>query len=322
MDNMNFDHELRTFMTDNDIPDVGEARKLFATSRRIAQLSHDAPAHIDVLLKRSIEALNQQAVVSLRPTVRDHIMTLFPFKYWVRERVFWGFVGILLVACIASRIKPGVGEQAAYDPSKAVAYARTYGLISSNTDGCYIYTTPPHPTEDGFQSGTIHCGGAWNGYDSTRDGAHFLDCTLKAGGLARVSCSSPLPNLDPGGSGGGLGSGSRGGGGFAPSMDDLVTELITYPHEWITNPQDVRPGDIALQRTPQGSVCWGGIVVERDTDFLFGARQIIDESSRLWAVPSHQLCYGRVEESFEYLRLYPQQAQDGACIDRYRRWLG
>lgn len=122
-----------------------------------------------------------------------------------------------------------------YDAAAAVQEALLYGDQPTNSDGCYIYTT------DGTNN--PRCGpDATHQYMT--DGAHFVDCALKAGGLPNAICNGISPLI---------------------SVSALYAMLQTIPVQSVA-PSQARPGDIEIVLTPKDNdYCWSAVVVEVDT---------------------------------------------------------
>jgi len=146
-------------------------------------------------------------------------------------------------------------QTVAVNLSSVAAYAEEYAEEPwpnelPNSDGCYVYTNNPNST---WKCGTsaIHT--------TPRDGAHFIDCALKAGRLT-LGCNGDPNNP-------------------YVSMATLYGALKGLPHREISS-AEARRGDIFVVSYSASNVaCWGGIVLGRiGGNQLFAATHSIDKA--------------------------------------------
>ncbi len=167
-----------------------------------------------------------------------------------------------------------------YDLVKALEYVREYGTQPTNSDGCYVH-----------KNGS--CGPMT--ISPKADGAHFIDCALKAGeleyqGEKRAKCNG-------------------GGSNSYISVMALRAMLLTLPHQVITDQLQVVRGDILLIGNATGTdYCWAGFVVQDGTDpggVRVAVHSIIDSDppNRIDIVPNSLSCVDLSTDRREFLRL-------------------
>lgn len=120
-----------------------------------------------------------------------------------------------------------------YDRAKAVAEALAYGGRSTNRDGCYIFTN-----------------GRCNTGETGADGAHFVDCVLKAAGLPTAKCEGTRSHVG-------------------------VAELynVIRPDSDIVPAAQAIPGDILIIRE-NGEFCWSAVVVDTSNGIWVAAHSV------------------------------------------------
>ncbi len=140
-----------------------------------------------------------------------------------------------------------VGGLVDIDLSAVVSYAVDYGTKFDNSNGCYIYGDSNANNPLCYMA---------PGITLPVDGSEFVDCALKAGGLAQARCTEDASVYSK----------------TFVRMRELYAMVVSLPHTEFTERDQLRPGDLVFFANgpieyvpPPGvayaSVCWGGVVV-------------------------------------------------------------
>lgn len=170
------------------------------------------------------------------------------------------------------------------NPSAVAAYAEAYGPFPwpngrPNSDDCYVYTTENgvYPYSARCQRITIHT--------VPRDGAHFIDCALDAGGLTLGCNGNPYNQY--------------------VNMQTLYNALTGLPHRLVSQAEAGRGDIFVLFPTSGGVACWGGVILGRTSDNKLRAATHSDD--HIDVNPEAAECPGRNSGTPRYIRLNPDE---------------
>ena len=171
-----------------------------------------------------------------------------------------------------------------YDVKAAVDYANAFGPQMDNNDHCYIFTND--------KDADVRCRSD-NTHLKPNDGAHFIDCALKAGQFAGARCNS-------------LGDSWL-------NMNQIHTLIAPRSAPPFAESAQAVPGDILIlidknrgQNDPK-RYCWGGVVVRTGID-----RRIISSGIQVAAHstfdgntfdPNGMYCPGDLKPDQQYYRI-------------------
>jgi transcriptional regulator with XRE-family HTH domain len=142
-------------------------------------------------------------------------------------------VGVIGVITTIISTLVAFGYKQSETSKKIYQYALDYGSRAENSDGCYIYATWANDDYQCYYE---------KDFDQPRDGAHFVDCALKAGGVDGAKCNALDSNL---------------------TMDS-VRAMILGSNPKVIDIKSAEPGDVFLAYDPSDKLCWGGIVARTD----------------------------------------------------------
>ncbi len=200
-------------------------------------------------------------------------------EQWLRQMVStfqlatvdWGRTATKLVPPMRTKLEESVHTPAAvlsvtYNRGQALAYAETYYNMQDNSDGCYLW----------YGGSTLDC--TYHDGDEARDGAHFVNQAVAAGGR-------PIPPLFP----------------DWPDAAKSVWALRDWLQGdgWtVTTAEQAEVGDVVIMG-PFNDPCWTGLVVDGGN-----VPMLATHSGEYWTTASQLWCWHNDQQTYEKVYLH------------------